>query len=118
MARALGAKVRAVFDAKALDDLNEIDPGLAATLLVEFKTLSVKLIGWIEKALADGDLSALEMHSHSLKNNAKTLGFEQLADLCKEIETSALRQQARPECVAQLAAAREAALAAIASKIA
>ena len=108
---------RAVFERKALDDLNEVDPGLAATILAEFRPLSAKLIGWIEQALQTSDFKALEMHAHALRAKAKPLGFEQLADLCREIETDAVKQVARAELVSRLTAARDAAVAEISKAV-
>ena len=83
-------------DPKALDDLLEAvggDQAFLDELIDTYLEDSPNLLSAIESALATGSAEELRRAAHSLKSNSANFGAQNLADLCKDLEESARRNE-------------------------
>jgi HPt (histidine-containing phosphotransfer) domain-containing protein len=85
-----------IIDPKALNDLLETvggDQAFLAELIDAYLEDSPNQLSTIESALASGRVEELRRAAHSLKSNSANFGAQNLADLCKDLEESARRNE-------------------------
>jgi CheY-like chemotaxis protein len=102
-----------LFDAEALrriqQMLGEQAVNMLPTLIADFHRDSERLLGEIETAVTQNNLSALKRAAHSLKSNSAHFGLMHLSEQARQLEMNAREsgQAQIPELVAQTRAAYE-----------
>ncbi|HRQ40170.1 MAG TPA: response regulator [Chloroflexota bacterium] len=69
-----------------LRDLVGGEPEYLVELIDSFLEDAPILLANMEKAVTEGNATALRLHAHSLKSNAADFGAKELAELCKQLE--------------------------------
>ncbi|MCW8924964.1 MAG: PAS domain S-box protein, partial [Xanthomonadales bacterium] len=64
------------------------DPDMHLNILQKFIVQTDEILADIAKAYAENDAKNVSFHAHKLKSSARTVGANQLADLCYELETT------------------------------
>jgi len=82
-----------LLDAEALDRVRQMQregqPDILTRLIDVYLSSSKDLIENLEKALADGDVSGIELNAHTLKSSSANLGAMTFSQLCGELEEAA-----------------------------
>lgn len=90
----------AAIDMQVIDGLRELggddEPGLLLEVVGLFLEDGPRRLVDIERALEQGDLRSLERAAHTLKSSSLNVGATVLAQLCREIELHARKQELAP----------------------
>ena len=78
-------------DETLLQQLRNLRPGLLASVVQLFRQSTPELLAVLEQNINSQQASAVFKTAHSIKNSAANLGIRSLADLCKQLEASALK---------------------------
>ena len=85
-----GPVVSVTLDGAALAKLRELDPdgsrGVTRRVLTTFDSLLVRWLGQLAGNAGPVDAAALGMMSHTLKSSASSVGAQELARACADVE--------------------------------
>lgn len=68
------------------DYLKHLPAAILPRLIAMFSTTTPTLLAEIQQTAANGDLQAMAQAAHNLKGSCSSLGAEQMADICKDLQ--------------------------------